>query len=143
MLTSNPSLRNKSLRARNKIPHVELLRGDARLVPRYAMTATYGNRKRSIQKRFSVFRKKRAVPRNYFITTFGKSLFITQYLMRYTIYMPPNTKDLTIDLTMLAYGNRQNAIKLARANNLDLLRALNHLTEIRPYIHEIFSVFEL
>ena len=27
MLTSNPSLRNKSLRARNKVAHVELLQG--------------------------------------------------------------------------------------------------------------------
>ena len=27
--------------------------------------------------------------------------------MRYAIYMPPNTKDLAINLTMVAYENRQ------------------------------------
>ena len=50
-------------------------------------------------------------------------LFITQYWMCYDIFIPLNAKDLTIDLTMLAY-NRQNAIKLARANNSELLQAL-------------------
>ena len=51
--------------------------------------------------------------------------------MRYPISIPPNTKDLTIELTMVAYGNQQNAIKFARANNYDLLRALKHLMETR------------
>ena len=32
---------------------------------------------------------------------------------------------------MLAYGNRANAMKFARANNSDLLRALKHLMETR------------
>ena len=41
--------------------------------------------------------------------------------------MPPNTKDLAINQTMVAYGNQQNATALARANNSDLLRALKHL----------------
>ena len=40
------------------------------------------------------------------------------------IYIPLNTKDLAIELTMLAYGNRKNTMKFARANNSDLLRAL-------------------
>ena len=40
--------------------------------------------------------------------------------MRYAIYMPPNTKDLAINQTMVAYGNRQNATAFARANNSDL-----------------------
>ena len=53
MLTSNPSIRNKNLRARYKVAHVEILRGDARLGPRYAVTATYRNRERSMQKIFS------------------------------------------------------------------------------------------
>ena len=35
--TINPSLRNKSLRARNKVAHVELLRGFARPVPGVAI----------------------------------------------------------------------------------------------------------
>ena len=41
-------LRNKSLRGRNKIAHVELLRGLARPVPRYAVT--YRNQQRKKQK---------------------------------------------------------------------------------------------
>ena len=32
---------------------------------------------------------------------------------------------------MLAYGNRPNAMKFARANNSNLLRALKHLMETR------------
>ena len=55
-------------------------------------------------------------------TTFGKSLFSTQYRIRIAIYIPPNTKDLAINLTMSAYGNRPNAITFARANNSDLLK---------------------
>ena len=53
MLTSNPSIRNKSLRACYKVAHVEMLQGDAPLEPRYALTAIYGNHERSIQKIFS------------------------------------------------------------------------------------------
>ena len=52
-------------------------------------------------------------------------------------YIPLNAKDLTIELTMVAHGNRQNAIKLARANNSDLLRALKHLIETRLNINII------
>ena len=40
MITSDHSLRNKSMRARNKVAHVELLRGFARPVPRYAVTVS-------------------------------------------------------------------------------------------------------
>ena len=39
-----------SLRARNKVAHVELLRGLARPVPRYAVTLTYRNQQRKKQK---------------------------------------------------------------------------------------------
>ena len=67
------------------------------------------------------------------ITTVGKLLFLTQYRMRYTIYIPPNTKDLVINLTKVAYGNRQNAITFAGANNSDLLWALKHLMETRLF----------
>ena len=38
------------LRARNKVAHVELLRGLARPVPRYAVTLTYRNQQRKKQK---------------------------------------------------------------------------------------------
>ena len=62
MLTSNPSLHNKSLLASNQVAHVELLRGYARPVPQYAVTVTYGNHQHKKQKRFSVLRKKRAKP---------------------------------------------------------------------------------
>ena len=67
------------------------------------------------------------------MTAFGKSLFLIKYRMRYAIYMPPNTKDLAINQTMVAYGNRQNATEFARANNFDLLRSLKHLMETRLY----------
>ena len=53
--------------------------------------------------------------------------------MRYASYIPLNTEDLTLELTMVAYEKRQNAIKFARANNVDLLRALKHLTETSLY----------
>ena len=95
MITSDPSLCNKSLRARNKVAHVELLRGFARPVLRYSVTVTYRNQQRRTQKRFSVFRKKRAKLKTKDITTtFGKSLFLTKHRIRYAIYMPPNTKVL-------------------------------------------------
>ena len=87
MLPSNPSLRNKSPGARNKVAHVELLRGLARPVPRVAIWCE-------------------------------KSLFLIKYRMRYAIYMPSNTKDLAINQTMVAYGNRQNATAFARANEI-------------------------
>ena len=64
-------------------------------------------------------------------TTFGKSLFLIKYRKRYTIYMPPNTKDLAINQPMIAYGNRQNATAFAWANNSDLLRSLKHLMKTR------------
>ena len=65
------------------------------------------------------------------MTTFGKSLFLIKYWMRYAIYMPPNTKDLAINQTMVAYENQQNATTFARANNFDLLRSLKHSMETR------------
>ena len=58
MITSNHSLRNKSLRGGDKVAHVELLRGLARPVPRYAVTVIYRNQQRKKQQRFSVLRKK-------------------------------------------------------------------------------------
>ena len=33
--------------------------------------------------------------------TFGKSLFLTRYRLRSAIYMPPKTKNLAIDQTMV------------------------------------------
>ena len=109
------SLRNKNLRGRNKVAHVELLRALARPVSRYAVTVIYEKQQRKKQKKIT--------------TTFGKSLFLIKYRMRYAIYMPPNTKDLPINQTMVAYGNRQNATVFARANNSDWLRSLKHLME--------------
>ena len=58
--------------------------------------------------------------------------------MRYASYMPQNTKDLAINQTMVADGNRQDATAFARANNSDLLRSLKHLIETRLKIK--FSV---
>ena len=45
--------------------------------------------------------------------------------------MPPNTKALAKNLTMGAYGGRQNATAFVRAHNSDLLRSLKHLMETR------------
>ena len=92
-------------------------------MPRYAVTATNENQESDT--------KKSNTRNNFITTTFGKSVFITPYQMHYAIYITPNAKDLTMDFTMLAYGNRQNAIKFARANNSNLLRALKHIAETR------------
>ena len=51
--------------------------------------------------------------------------------MRYAIYIPLNTKYITIELMMVAYGKWQNTAKFARANNSDVLRALIHLTRLK------------
>ena len=76
--------------------------------------------------------QKRAKLKTKNITTaFVKSLFLLQYRIRYAIYIPPNTKDLEISLTMVVYGNRQNAIVFPRANNSELLQVLKHLMETR------------
>ena len=89
---------------------------------------------RRIQKYFlSSKKKEQSSEQKDITTTFGKSLFLTQYRMRYAIYIPPNTKDLAINLTMVAYGKRQNAITFTRAKNSDLFRALKHLMETRLY----------
>ena len=78
--------------------------------------------------------KKRPKPKTKKITmAFAKSLFLIEYRMRYAIYIPPNTRDLAINQTMVAYGNRQNATAFAPANNFDLLRSLKHLMETRLY----------
>ena len=66
MITSDHCLRNKSLRARNKVAHVELLRGLARPVPRYAVAER--NQQRKKQQRFSVLRKKGVEQKNKKIT---------------------------------------------------------------------------
>ena len=62
MITINLSLRNKSLRARNKVAHVELLQGFAKPVPRYAGTVTYRNqqRKTETKKIFCLPKKERS-----------------------------------------------------------------------------------
>ena len=59
MITSDNSFRNKSLRARNKVTHVELLQGLARLVPHYAVTVIYRNQQRKKQKNIFSFPKKK------------------------------------------------------------------------------------
>ena len=84
-----------------------------------------------VTKMISVLRKAKQSSKQKHKTTFGKSLFLTQYRVRYAIYIPPNAKDLVINLAFVAYGNRQNAIMFAQANNSDLLRALKNLMETR------------
>ena len=108
MITSDHSLRNKSLEGRNKVAHVELLQGLATPVPRYAVSVIYRKQQLKKQKRFSVFQKNKSKTK--------KSLFLIKYWMRYTINIPPNTKDLTINQTMVAYGNRQkrNSVRASK-----------------------------
>ena len=109
MLTSKPSLRNKSLRARNKFAHVEVLRGLARPVPQYAVTVTYRNQKCKKKKDFQSSKKEQGQKTKKRTTTFGKSLSLIKYRMHYTVYTPPNTKDLAINQAMVACGNQQTA----------------------------------
>ena len=112
MDTNNHSLRNKSLRARNKVAHVELLRG---LVPRCAVTVTYKNQQRKKNKKDFLSFKKRSKAKNKIrTTTFGKSLFLIKYWMGYAIYMPPNTKDPATNQMVVAYGNSVRASKQLR-----------------------------
>ena len=102
-----------------------------RLVPRCAVPATYGNRERRIQKCFLPPERKSKTKEQRLLES--RYLFVTQHQMRYAIYIPLNAEYLTLELTMVAYEKRQNAIKFARANNVDLLRALKHLTETSLY----------
>ena len=135
MITSDHSLRNKNLRPCNKVAHVKLLWGLARPVPRCAVTVMWSIETNNARnKKDFLYSEKRAKPKTKKITTtFGKSLFLIKYRLRYAIYMPPNTKDLAINQTMVAYGNRQNTTAFARENNSDLLRSLKHLMETRLY----------
>ena len=132
MLTNNPSLRNKNLSARIKVAQVDIF---SRCCEAWAaMRCNCDFWKPRMQNTRNIFclLEKRAKPRNNFITTiFVKSLFITQYRMCYAIYIPLNAKDLAIELRMVVHGNRQYAIKFARANNSDWLRALKHLIKTR------------
>ena len=72
-----------------------------------ALWLIYENMKAKYKNIF-FFSEKRAKPKSNFITTtFRKSLFITQYRMRYAIYIPLNAKDLSIDFarkTTLIFG---------------------------------------
>ena len=100
----------------------EGLRGLCRDMP-WLWSIETNNAKHKI---FFVFWKKRAKQKKTknITTTFGKSLFLTEYRMRYAIYMFPNTKVLAINQPMVAYGNWQNATAFARANNSDMLLSL-------------------
>ena len=131
--TNDHSLRNKSLRARNKVAHVELLRGLCRDM--LWLWSIETNNARNKKKIFCLPKKKEQSQKQKKIaTTFGKSLFLIKHRMSYAIYMPPNTKDLATNQTMVAYGNQQNATAFARANYSNLLRSLKHLMETRLYL---------
>ena len=79
-----------------------------------------------VTKDFVSSEKKQSSKQKNTTMTLGKSLFLRQYRMRFAIYILLNTKDHVINLSMVAYGNQQNAITLAQANNSDCLRALKH-----------------
>ena len=63
---------NLSLSAHIKVTLVKLVQEDAMLVPRYAVTATYRNRERKMQKRFAAFWKKRARQTQFHKNNFRK-----------------------------------------------------------------------
>ena len=63
MLTNNPSLCNKSLRASMKVEHVKLFQEGVRVVPQYAVTAN--NRNREPKKSF-FFLEKKSKPKEKF-----------------------------------------------------------------------------
>ena len=112
MLTNNHCLRNKNFCARIEVAHVEPCRGVARLVPQYAVTATYKNQESKSAERFFCFLEKNKTRDNFRTMTFRKSLLVTQYQMRYAIYIPLNAKEFTMNFKILADGNRQNAKKV-------------------------------
>ena len=92
MITINPSLRDRSLGVRNKVAHVELLRGLARPVTRYAVTVIYGNQQRKKTKNIFCPPKKKsnAKDKKKIMTAFGKSLFLIKYRMRSKYKRPRN-----------------------------------------------------
>ena len=83
ILTNNLTLCNKSLLDHIKVAYVELVIWNSKLVPRYAVTATYGNQECRIQKKFSALWKKRGKP---------MSTFLAQYRVRYAICIASKCK---------------------------------------------------
>ena len=112
MITSDHSLRNKSMRARNKVAHVELLRG---LVLRYAVTVIYRNQQRK-KKKISCPPEKRAKPK--ITTTFGKSLFLIKCKKQKRISVlrkkraKPKTKINNDDFQKVVIYNKMHEIKI-------------------------------
>ena len=101
MITINPSFRNKSLQARNKVAHVELLRELARPLQRYAVTVIHRNQQRKKQKIFYAFRKSKAKNKQKIMTTFGKSFFLIKHRMLGDLHAS-NSKDLATNQMMVA-----------------------------------------
>ena len=64
-------------------------------------------------KRFLSFEKTAKLRTKQYNGDFRKVVITTQYQIRYAIYTPPNTKDLAINMAMVAYGNRSNVITFA------------------------------
>ena len=93
---------------------------------RYAVTATYGNWERKIQKKFRTFEKKESKTKEQFYNNdFRKVIFSNA--IPYALHDLPTSK-------CKRHHNRpyqQNGIKFAQVNNSDLLRALKNLTKTR------------
>ena len=102
--------------------HVKLSWGDARLMALYAVTATCGNRERRMKKIFCLLEKKRKAKEQFYnpILNVLRDLHTSRCKRLLRPY------DVCLQ-------NRQNAIKFARANNSDLLRAPKHLMKTRFY----------
>ena len=128
MLTNNLSLRNKSLRARNKVVHVEIFARGCEACAAICCDCDLWKPITQNTKKF-LFSEKRARLRTKKYNNDFRKVGISN----------SNTKDLAINLTMIAYAHRQNAVTFARANSSDsdLLRAQKHLIKTRIYNFKI------
>ena len=104
MLTSNPSHRNKGCELATMLHMLNFCEACATI----CCDCDLWEPIKQVTKKISVLQKKvQSSKQKNVTTTFGKSLFysllVTQYRMSYTNYIPPKTKDLVINLTMVVY----------------------------------------
>ena len=82
MITSNPSFRNKSLRARNKVAHVELFREGCKACAATCCDCNLWKSRTQNTNFFFCFPEKKARLGNNLLTAaFGKLLLLIQYWM--------------------------------------------------------------
>ena len=90
MITSDHSLRNKSLRGRNKVAHVELLRG---LVMRYAVAVIYINQN-ARKNKISCFPKRKSKAKNKINNVDFRKVAVSDKMQETKkIFCPPKKKE--------------------------------------------------